>query len=266
MVDPGFNATGRGNSNPRRPPQVGPNSKAMRSIQNTQQTMDDLAERTGGKAYYNSNDLKNAIRSAIDDSRTTYVLGFYPTHNTWDGKFHELEVRTGRKGLNMRHRLGYYAFADQPLTDKEKKAAFQEALWSPLESTTLGLTLRLAPTIPKPGKLRVAILVDVKNVQLEQKYDRWTGRLDILFVQQGASDQQPTIKGDQMDVNLKKETYTAALQRGLLLAKDLDLADAGYQLKVAVRDANSGNIGSVIVRTSGLKDLPLPPPVPQTKP
>jgi hypothetical protein len=79
-------------------------------------------------------------------------------------------------------------------------------------------------------------------------------------VQQGASDQQPTIKGDQMDVNLKKETYAAALQRGLLLAKDLDLADAGYQLKVAVRDAGSGNIGSVIVRTSGLKDLPLPPP------
>jgi len=236
----------------------------MRSIQNTQQTMDDLAERTGGKAYYNSNDLKNAIRSAIDDSRTTYILGFYPTHNTWDGKFHELKVQTDRKGLNVRHRLGYYAFADQPLTDKEKKASFQEALWSPLESTTLGLTLRLAPNIPKPGKLRVAILVDVKNIQLEQKDDRWTGRLDILFVQQGASDQQPTIKGDQMDVNLKKETYTTALQRGLLLAKDLDLADAGYQLKVAVRDAGSGNIGSVIVRTSGLKDLPMPAP-PQPK-
>src|SRR5260370_6746564 len=58
MVDPGFNATGRGNSNPRRPPQVGPNSKAMRSIQNSQQTMDDLAERTGGQAYYKSNDLE----------------------------------------------------------------------------------------------------------------------------------------------------------------------------------------------------------------
>jgi hypothetical protein len=271
IADPGFSSTGRGNANPRRPPQVGPNSKAMRSIQNTQETMDELAQRTGGKAYYNSNDLKNAIRGAIDDSKTTYVLGFYPTHNAWDGKFHELKVQSDRKGLNLRHRQGYYAFADQPLTDKEKKAAFQEAIWSPLESTTLGLTLRVAPNIPRPGKLRVAILVDAKNIQLEQKDDRWTGALDILFVQQGAADKQPTIIGDHMDVNLKKETYTAALQRGLLLGKDLDLADAGYQLKVAVRDGNSGNIGSVIARTQGLKDLPMPapsaaPPAPQTKP
>jgi hypothetical protein len=121
------------------------------------------------------------------------------------------------------------------------------------------VTLRLAPNLPKPGKLRVVMLVDVKNVQLEQKDDRWTGRLEILFVQQGAADKQPTIAGDQMDVNLKRDSYTAALQRGLLLAKDLDLADAGYQLKIAVRDANSGNIGSVIARTSGLKDLPLTP-------
>ena len=115
------------------------------------------------------------------------------------------------------------------------------------------------------------MLVDVKNVQLEQKDDRWTGRLEILFVQQAAADKQPTIVGDQMDVNLKKDTYTAALQHGLLMAKDLELADAGYQLKVAIRDANSGNIGSVIARTNGLKDLPVAPvktpqPPAQTKP
>jgi len=271
MTDPGLSASGKGNANPRKGPQMGPNTKAMRSIQNTQDTMEALAQRTGGKAYYNSNDLKNAIRGAIDDSKTTYVLGFYPTNTTWDGRFHELKVQTDRKGVNLRHRQGYYAFADQPLTDKEKKAAFQEALWSPLESATLGLTLRLAPNLPKPGKLRVVMLVDVKNVQLEQKDDRWTGRLEILFVQQASADKQPTIVGDQMDVNLKKDTYTAALQHRLLMAKDLELADAGYQLKVAIRDANSGNIGSVIARTNGLKDLPAapvktPPPQAQTKP
>jgi len=59
-----------------------------------------------------------------------------------------------------------------------------------------------------------------------------------------------------MAVNLKKDTYTAALRRGLALAKDLEMADAGYQLKVAVRDANSGAIGTVIVRTQGLATLP----------
>ena len=147
-----------------------------------------------------------------------------------------------------------------------RKASFKEALWSPLESTGLGLTLRLAPNLPRPGKLRVVMLVDVTNIQLEKKEDRWTGKLEVLFVQQGAADKPPKVVGDAMEVNLKQETYRAALQRGLLMAKDLDLADTGYQLKVAVRDANSGNTGTVIARTQGLRDIPLPAAAPTKAP
>ena len=63
MGDPGFSASGRGNANPKNAgKQAGPLSKGMRSIAYTHETMETLAQRTGGKAYYNSNDLKNAIR------------------------------------------------------------------------------------------------------------------------------------------------------------------------------------------------------------
>jgi VWFA-related protein len=51
------------------------------------ETMKTLAERTGGKAFYGSNDLSEPIRRAIDDSRATYTLGFYPTAAKWDGRF-----------------------------------------------------------------------------------------------------------------------------------------------------------------------------------
>ena len=33
--------------------------------------MQELAERTGGKAYYNRNDLDAAMAEAIEDKRTT---------------------------------------------------------------------------------------------------------------------------------------------------------------------------------------------------
>jgi hypothetical protein len=260
MGDPGFSSTSKGSANPRKGPQAGPQTQGMRAIQNSHDTMEALAQRTGGKAYYNSNDLKGAIRGAIEDSRVTYVLGFYPAHGVWDGKFHDLKVQVDRKGTNVRHRLGYFAFADQPLTEKDKKAAFKEALWSPLESTTLGLTLRVGPNLPKAGKMRVALLVDVRNVQLQKKEDRWTGKLEVLFVQQGSPEKPPAVIGDAMEINLKQETYAAAMQRGLLMAKDLEMSEAGYQLKVAVRDANTGNTGTVIARTQGLKEIPVPSP------
>jgi VWFA-related protein len=53
--------SGEGNEHPSR---VGPGNL---------ESMKTLAERTGGKAFYGSNDLSRAIR---DDSRVTYTLGF----------------------------------------------------------------------------------------------------------------------------------------------------------------------------------------------
>ncbi len=44
-------------------------------------TMDTVADLTGGKASYHTNDIEGSIRRAIDDSRVTYMLGYYPDHN-----------------------------------------------------------------------------------------------------------------------------------------------------------------------------------------
>src|SRR6202023_1796025 len=41
-------------------------------------TMQMLADRTGGKAFINTNDLRGAIRKAIEDAEVTYTIGFYP--------------------------------------------------------------------------------------------------------------------------------------------------------------------------------------------
>ncbi len=64
-------------------------------------TMDDLAEATGGRAFYNANDIDVSIRRAIDDSRDTYVLSYYPAIAQWDGELSRNQSggeTTGRSG------------------------------------------------------------------------------------------------------------------------------------------------------------------------
>jgi VWFA-related protein len=68
-------------------------------------TMKTLAARTGGRAFYSTNDLRRAIREAIDESRLTYELGYYPTTEKWDGRFHRIKVNVKRKGLRVRTRV-----------------------------------------------------------------------------------------------------------------------------------------------------------------
>jgi VWFA-related protein len=74
-------------------------------------TMIELADQTGGKAYYNSNGLTSMVRAALDDSRDSYVLTYAPSDIQDDGRFHRIRLRTSRRGVQLRYRPGYYADA-----------------------------------------------------------------------------------------------------------------------------------------------------------
>src|SRR5438874_1517315 len=43
----------------------------------TQSTLQTFAAVTGGRAYYNSNDLVKGFRDAVHDSEQYYMLGYY---------------------------------------------------------------------------------------------------------------------------------------------------------------------------------------------
>src|ERR1039457_6982483 len=102
----------------------------------------DLAEQSGGRAYYNTNDFAGAIRKVIDESASTYILGYYPDHNKWNGEFREIKVKVNRPGLEVRARKGYYAVADTTSVQERDAQKLVNAVRSPLESTDLGFDVQ----------------------------------------------------------------------------------------------------------------------------
>src|SRR5262249_3685552 len=60
----------------------------------SQHTANDIAERTGGKAFHNTNDLSGSLRTGLDDGSTYYTLAYYPENKKWDGQFRAIQVRT----------------------------------------------------------------------------------------------------------------------------------------------------------------------------
>lgn len=50
-------------------------------------TMKSLATQTGGIAFYNNNDIGGEVRQAMEDSRVSYMLAFYPAADDGKGKF-----------------------------------------------------------------------------------------------------------------------------------------------------------------------------------
>jgi hypothetical protein len=149
----------------------------------------------------------------------------------------------------VRYRLGYFAFADEPQTDAARKSALMDAVSSPIDATGVGITIRLQPDVPAPGTLRVQAAVDPRALTLKHAGDRWTGEVDALYIVQDAADTAPVVTAQTLALNLTQRTYDESMRTGLQISADLEAAKFRYQVKVVVRDATTGNIGSVSART-----------------
>ncbi|MBI1749810.1 MAG: VWA domain-containing protein [Acidobacteria bacterium] len=218
-------------------------------------TMQILAEKTGGKAFYNRNDLDGAVRNAMDDARVSYVLGYYPAHGKWDGRFVDLKVKVNRPGLRVRARTGYYAEAEARLDEKRVSSLLKEAAASPLDATSVGITVRVEPAEVAGKKgLKVSVEVETRDITLHHENGRWVGGLDFLFGQRSAEGQTITGISQTVDMHLKDETYQQLVSKKTVSLSHLMELDAQpFQLRVVVRDALSGAVGSVTIPLSKLQ-------------
>jgi VWFA-related protein len=76
--------------------------------------LDRLSIETGGLNFPNPGRRISDVFSQIEsDLRNMYVIGFTPTAETRDGRFHKLEVRMVRNDASVRSRPGYWAAAPE---------------------------------------------------------------------------------------------------------------------------------------------------------
>ena len=164
---PSFSAESRGRGPSRGGGPAPGDVRARNQVLATQGTMRDIADRTGGRAFMNTNDLTGAIRRAMDDARVTYVLAYSPSHDQWDNKFREIKIKVNRSGLDARYRKGYFAYSDteNPTDQKLRQAILIDAASTPLASTSLGMlaAFTATPTSDNP-RAAIRIVVDAHDV------------------------------------------------------------------------------------------------------
>ncbi len=227
---------------------------SMGPIVEHQETMSMLADRTGGHAYFNTNDLAKAIREAVDDSTVTYTLGFYPASGEHDGKFHKLQVKADVAGLNLRYRKGYFDTDEKPKDANARHKELNDAVWSPIDASSLGLLVQLAPSpADHAGDLNVFMKIDPTAVGMTRNGDLHDAVVDVLFVQKDDHGRELKGRNDTLTMTLKEESYQKIMKEGLVYHQYVPKESMATQLRIVVRDASSGAIGSVTVPFKQLK-------------
>ena len=79
-------------------------------------TLFRLSSETGGQAIVNTNDLSRGLSRVIRDASHHYLIGYAPTRELNDGKFHKLAVRVKRRGAKTVARKGYWSPTAEEMT------------------------------------------------------------------------------------------------------------------------------------------------------
>jgi VWFA-related protein len=209
-----------------------PRFTTLSMVRGNQETMEVVAEDTGGRAFMNTNALDVSIARAVDDSRLSYVLGYYSTDPKADGRFRAIRVEVKRKELTVRHRGGYVAAAPA-LDRKVRDAALREALAGPLAATQVGLSADLDYDKPD-STVTITLRFDPSTVASVPP------TVDLLVAEIAR-----TGKGTIVE-------RAAASADALPLMLTVRVTPYLHELRIVARDPASGRVGSLVVPASRL--------------
>jgi len=209
----------------------------------------ELASRTGGRAFFNRNDLETGIRRAEDDSRFSYMLNYYPDHNTWKGEWRKIQIRVSRPGATVLARGGYFALpGPRPIPPKNRFEFLSQIAASPLESAQLPLSVHIATlSNEKTTDIEANVHLDAQRLLTQQDNGRWTGRFEVVFLQLSDKNKVLDVTQKAVEADLDAQEYGAVSQKGWDLSAVLNFMHGAAELCVILHDKSSDAVGSVNV-------------------
>lgn len=210
--------------------------------------MSVMAERTGGRIFYENNDLFEAVRLAVNDSRVTYELGYYPEGVKWDGKFHSIRVKVDSQGARVRARKGYFARPDHAVTQEERDAYVVAAAYSPIEATAIKMIVRVQPAEGTGARqMNVYLRFDSHDVSFQQMGNDWEGGVGIAYAQTDETGKVLASPGAAVELKFTPERYAEILKTGISQTRDVPIHREAVELRVILHDTTTGAVGSVFI-------------------
>lgn len=233
-----------------------------------------IADETGGLAFYNRSDLDSAIMKSVADGAVYYAVSYSPENKNWDGKFRKIEVKVNRSGVQLRYRKGYYAKNSQKAIDVTALTASQEigvAINTVLTSSSvqffagaeLGHPKNATPDAVKTAQ--VLFLVDPRDVLFQEHDDK--EHCSVRFVAAVFSGDKMLKGADKsVDCDLKRDDYDKIMKEGIRFEMPVETGEGQLRIRILVRDNLSGRMGSLDVPYPPAMALADPPAAPVVKP
>jgi VWFA-related protein len=219
------------------------------NLQQSQDTLFSLAGDTGGKALLDYNDLTKGIVQAQQAFSSYYILEYYPTNMTLDGKFRHVKITVNPElSAKLDFRQGYFAgkeFSKFTTVDKERQLEDALMLGDPITDLTIAIEInyfqlnRAEYFVPIVVKIPGRELALAKRGGAEHTLIDFVGEVKDLY---GGT----TVTNVRDNVNIKLTDATASelAKQPIEYEAGFTLLPGKYMIKFLARDDETGRIGT----------------------
>ncbi len=206
-----------------------------------------IAKQTGGFQIRNSNSF--GFNRILEDQSGYYLIGYRPTEETFNRRFHHIKAKVKRSGMQVRTRYGFFGVSEEEanrarLTPRDMTSL---ALASPFaaQDIEIDLTSFFANDKTAGSVVRSFVYIDPKDLAFTRVNDQQQASIEfqsIIFGNNGAVVEQLR-RG--ATIRFSDSEYAQVARNGMGFSIDLPVKRPGdYQVRVAIRDRSSSKIGS----------------------
>lgn len=241
--------------------------------------MDIIAEQTGGRAFYNGNNLVGVLDKITSSSSNFYTLSYTPTDPNMNGAFRKIGIEVHGK-YALLYRRGYFA------TDEGKPGAAQEMQHQAVQQASAGShplepfmdfglpqsqqilyverivpASESAPATPTSAdrtgnRYAVDFFVATKDLNLKQDADgAHKGTLHVTLIVYDRYGEISMRRDHRVAVSLTPEAWAIDQKTGLKVHAELNIPRGQYWLRTGIYDPSTHRVGTMEVPLSSVQQI-----------
>jgi VWFA-related protein len=219
--------------------------------------MEEMAERTGGAAHYNRNDLAVQLGEQFAQAQAYYTVSYSPTNKDWNGKYRTINLKLKDHTCKLFYRRGYYADAPPPAPSNPVDAFTLALRHGAAPSTFILFKVRLDKD--NPGKVAIHYAIDPHPLKLVDAPDnRKSAKINCAVIEYDGAGAVLGTSTIQVAAAIRPDQMSLVESSGFPAAQQVPLLPNAKWLAIGVQDANTDSFGTL--------QLAVDPPTPALTP
>jgi VWFA-related protein len=221
---------------------------------------ESIAPESGGKIFARRNDIDFAIADAVREGGSSYTLSYYPIDHNWDSKFRAIQVAVSRPGITARTQRGYFAYPEGfEGGGGQIEFGLSRAVTSPLpfhsvDFSAFGQLTNDAAKTPHERSARLVLAIQRDSLSwTPQANGNQRAEVTLVTSEISSSGRVLGYRVREVEVVLTKSQLEGpSAHDPVRLSVRVDLPAQTDHLRLVVRDASSGHLGTFDLATSSL--------------